>query len=40
MESRHYHKFVPGKGALAAQGSLAGWKRAVRAAVSWARDTQ
>jgi glycerol kinase len=39
LESRHYNKFAPGKGALAAQGSLTGWRRAVRAAVSWARDT-
>jgi glycerol kinase len=40
MESRRYHKFVPGAGALGAQHALAGWRRAVRAAVSWARDTQ
>ena len=39
LASREYHRFVPGDGATAAQQSLAGWHRAVRATVSWARDT-
>ena len=39
LASREYHRFVAGDGAAAAQQSLAGWHRAVRAAVSWARDT-
>ena len=39
LASREYHRFVPGDGAAAAQQSLAGWHRAVRAAVRWARDT-
>ena len=39
LASREYHRFLPGDGAPAAQQSLAGWHRAVRAAVSWARDT-
>jgi len=40
LESRHYHRFSPGAGGSAARASLGGWHRAVRAAVSWARDTQ
>ena len=39
LASREYHRFLPSEGAAAAQQSLAGWHRAVRAAVSWARDT-
>jgi glycerol kinase len=39
LASREYHRFLPGDGAPAAQQSLAGWHRAVRAAVAWARDT-
>ncbi len=39
LASREYHRFRPGDGAAAAQQSLAGWHRAVRAAVTWARDT-
>ena len=39
LASREYHRFLPGDDAAAAQQSLAGWHRAVRAAVRWARDT-
>ena len=39
LASREYQRFVPGDGSAAAQQSLAGWHRAVRAAVRWARDT-
>ena len=39
LASREYHRFLPGDGSPAAQQSLAGWHRAVRAAVAWARDT-
>ena len=39
IESRTYTRFTPGDGARAAQAAAAGWHRAVRAAVHWARDT-
>ncbi|MFI5310126.1 MAG: glycerol kinase GlpK [Gemmatimonadales bacterium] len=39
LEARKYTRFAPGAGRAAAQASIAGWHRAVRAAVSWARDT-
>jgi glycerol kinase len=39
IESRKYTRFTPGDGARAAQGGMAGWHRAVRAAVSWAKDS-
>ncbi len=39
IESRTYTRFTPGDGRKAAQLALPGWHRAVRAAVSWARDT-
>jgi glycerol kinase len=39
IASRTYTRFSPGKGSAAAQAALPGWHRAVRAAVSWARDT-
>ncbi|MFI5311264.1 MAG: glycerol kinase GlpK [Gemmatimonadales bacterium] len=38
LEARTYAKFTPGAGSPAAQASMAGWHRAVRAAVRWARD--
>lgn len=39
IAARHYHRFLPGDGRASAQAGLGGWRRAVRAAVSWARDT-
>ena len=38
LAARRYSRFAPGEGSAAAQASLAGWHRAVRAAVSWARE--
>ncbi len=38
IESRRYTRFAPGDGRHAAQASIAGWHRAVRATVAWARD--
>ena len=38
LSSRRYTRFAPGEGSAAAQASLGGWHRAVRAAVAWARD--
>jgi glycerol kinase len=38
LSSRRYQRFTPGEGAAAAQAGSAGWQRAVRAAVAWARD--
>ncbi len=35
---RRYTHFEPGAGAAAARAAHGGWKRAVRAAVAWARD--
>ncbi|MBY0491535.1 MAG: glycerol kinase GlpK [Gemmatimonadaceae bacterium] len=38
--SRHFARFAPtASGAAAATASYGGWRRAVRAALSWARDT-
>jgi glycerol kinase len=36
--SRTYQRFTPAAGANVARQGLGGWRRAVRAAVSWARD--
>jgi glycerol kinase len=38
LSSRHYQRFTPGDGSAAAQAARAGWQRAVRAALAWARD--
>jgi glycerol kinase len=38
LSSRRYDRFAPGQGSAAAQAGRTGWKRAVRAAVAWARD--
>ncbi|HVT39392.1 MAG TPA: glycerol kinase [Gemmatimonadaceae bacterium] len=38
LSSRQYRRFAPGGGSAAAQTARAGWQRAVRAAVAWARD--
>jgi glycerol kinase len=38
LSSRRYQRFAPGAGSAAAQTASAGWQRAVRAAVAWARD--
>jgi glycerol kinase len=38
IHSRHYERFSPGAGRAAAQEGAAGWHRAVRAALHWARD--
>ena len=38
LAARHYHRFSPGDGISSARAARAGWTRAVRAAVSWARD--
>ena len=40
FESRSYHRFTPTKGNSVARQGLAGWRRAVRAAVHWARDRE
>ncbi|MHB1224813.1 MAG: glycerol kinase GlpK [Gemmatimonadaceae bacterium] len=37
-ERREFTTFAPGEGAAAAQAGVAEWRRAVRAALSWARD--
>ena len=39
LSSRRYERFVPSDGAVAARAALASWHRAVRATVSFARDT-
>jgi glycerol kinase len=39
IASRRYTRFTPGDGRHAAQAAIAGWHRAVRATVAWARDT-
>jgi glycerol kinase len=39
LAARQSMRFEPGEGSAAAQASIAGWHRAVRAAVGWARDT-
>jgi len=36
--SRAFKRFVPGEGAVAAREAHKGWRRAVRATLSWARD--
>jgi len=38
IASRRFTRFVPGEGQGAAQAGAAGWARAVRAALAWARD--
>ena len=38
LAARQYARFAPGDGRRAAQAARAGWSRAVRAAVGWARD--
>lgn len=40
--SREYHRYVPGGAAASQQArqGLGGWRRAVRAAVAWARDRE
>lgn len=38
--SRRYERFAPGVGAPPARQGLGGWRRAVRAAVHWARDSE
>ena len=38
MSARAYRRFEPGEGAVAARQAMGGWHRAVRAALSWARD--
>ncbi|HEX5436233.1 MAG TPA: glycerol kinase GlpK [Gemmatimonadaceae bacterium] len=38
LATRHFVRFEPGAGAAAARAGAAEWARAVRAALSWARD--
>lgn len=38
LAARHFTRFVPGEGAVAARAGHDGWRRSVRAALSWARD--
>jgi glycerol kinase len=38
LASRRFARFAPGEGLAAAQAGRAGWRRAVRAALAWARD--
>jgi glycerol kinase len=38
LATRRFDRFVPGNGAPAAQAGASEWARAVRAALSWARD--
>lgn len=38
LSSRRFTRFVPGDGAAAARQGHVGWRRAVRAALAWARD--
>lgn len=40
LASRHFTRFAPGDGAGAAQQAHKGWRRAVRATLSWARDDE
>jgi glycerol kinase len=40
IAARQYTRFSPGDGRRVAQAALPGWRRAVRAAVGWARDTE
>lgn len=39
ISARHFTRFDPGTGVESALHGHAGWRRAVRAALSWARDT-
>ena len=38
VASRRFARFTPGDGRASAQAGRAGWRRAVRAALAWARD--
>ena len=38
LAGRRFDVFAPGAGARQAQGAVAGWRRAVRATLAWARD--
>jgi glycerol kinase len=38
LEARQAATFAPGQGSSAAQAGRSGWRRAVRAALAWARD--
>jgi glycerol kinase len=38
IANREFTRFAPGEGGAAARQGLAGWNRAVRAALAWARD--
>ena len=38
LAGRRFTRFLPGEGEVAAQAGAAGWARAVRAALAWARD--
>ena len=38
LSARRFDRFVPGEGRAAARDAHAGWRRAVRAALAWARD--
>ena len=38
LASRKFRRFAPGAGATAARGGVAEWRRATRAALSWARE--
>ncbi|HSU94477.1 MAG TPA: glycerol kinase GlpK [Gemmatimonadaceae bacterium] len=40
LGTRRFQSFNPGPGAAAARASRVGWARAVRATLSWARDTR
>ncbi len=40
MRCRRYDRFRPGAGRVSAAEGAQGWQRAMRAALSWARDTQ
>ncbi|HUF26944.1 MAG TPA: glycerol kinase GlpK [Gemmatimonadaceae bacterium] len=38
LSGRRFRVFAPGEGGTAARAGLAGWRRAVRATLAWARD--
>jgi glycerol kinase len=38
LAGRRFTRFLPGEGAASAQAGAAGWARAVRATLAWARD--
>lgn len=40
LAARQFTTFRPGAGTAVARDGLAGWARAVRAALTWARDTE